>query len=178
MRTPAQSHPSEQGFFILSQRQTGVTPRQAIVGFREVIDVDLEWADLRKKRYRRRAVSTKVASLVLAALSTVALGVNLGGHGRALALPMVAAVTVLAGIEPYMSWRSRWVSMEETRYELNRLRDEIDYYLVTTSAGDQDQEQLRIFFADQQRIWRAVSKQWREFRASDAAAPTPGLRDG
>ena len=100
-----------------------------------------------------------------------------GGYGTALALPMVAAVTVLTGLEPYMSWRNRWVSMEETRYELNRLRDEIDYYLVTTGAGDRDQDQLHRFFADQQRIWRAVSQQWREFRATDAVVPAPRPSD-
>jgi len=73
MQTPADSHPSERGFFVLSQRQSGVTPREAIVGFREVVDADLDWADARKERYRRRAVAVKVASLVLAGLSTVAL---------------------------------------------------------------------------------------------------------
>jgi len=177
MQTPADAHPSERGFFVLSQRQSGVTPREAIVGFRGVVDADLDWADRRKERYRRRAVAAKIASLVLAGLSTVALGVDPGGHGTALALPMVAAVTVLTGLEPYMSWRDRWVSLEEARYELNRLRDEIDYYLVTTGASDRDQEKLREFFADQQRIWRGVSQQWREFRAADAAAPAPRSND-
>ena len=177
MQIPAESHPSERGFFVLSQRQSGVTPREAIVGFREVVDADLNWADGRKERYRRRAVAIKVASLVIAGLSTVALGVDPDGRGRVLALPLVAAVTVLAGLEPYMSWRNRWVSMEETRYELNRLRDEIDFYLVTTVAGDLDQERLQRFFADQQRIWRGVSKQWREFRTADAAIPAPRSGD-
>jgi riboflavin biosynthesis pyrimidine reductase len=69
---------------------------------------------------------------------------------------MVAAVTVLAGLELYMSWRKRWVSMEEARYQLNRLRDEIDYYLVTNGKNDGDQAQLHRFFADQQRIWHTV----------------------
>ncbi|GAA4607621.1 hypothetical protein BJY16_006426 [Actinoplanes octamycinicus] len=171
MPTPPESHPSERGFFVLSQQQSGLPPREAIIRFREVVDEDLNWADHRKARFRRRAVAVKVSSLVLAGLSTVALGVDPDGHGRVLALPLVAAVTVLAGLEPYMSWRSRWVSMEEARYELNRLRDEIDFYLVTTTASDQDRKRLARYFADQQRIWRGVSKQWRDFRAADTAAP-------
>lgn len=57
--------------------------------------------------------------------------------------------------------------MEETQYRLNRIRDEMDYYLVTTPAADLDRDRLRGFFADQQDIWRDVSRQWVEFRKLD-----------
>jgi len=61
--------------------------------------------------------------------------------------------------------------MEETQYRLNRIRDEMDYYLVTTPAGDLDLDQLRRFFADQQDIWRDMSQRWIEFRKLDQAQP-------
>jgi hypothetical protein len=48
----------------------------------------------------------------------------------AIALPMVALVTVIGGLEAYFNWRSLWVLMEETQYRLNRIRDEMDYYLT------------------------------------------------
>lgn len=54
--------------------------------------------------------------------------------------------------------------MEETRYRLNRLRDEIDYHLVSTSADQTTRDQLDQFFADQQQIWADVSRQWVEYR--------------
>jgi hypothetical protein len=45
----------------------------------------------------------------------------------------VASVTVLGALETFFNWRSRLVLMEEAQYRLNRLRDEIDYYLAATS---------------------------------------------
>jgi hypothetical protein len=59
--------------------------------------------------------------------------------------------------------------MEETQYRLNRIRDQMDYYLVTTPTGDLALNQLRQFFADQQEIWRDVSQRWIEFRKLDQA---------
>ncbi len=66
---------------------------------------------------------------------------------------------------------SRWVLMEETQYRLNRIRDEMDYYLVTTSAADLDRDRLRRFFTDQQDIWNDVSRRWIEFRKLDQSQP-------
>ncbi|MFG1638813.1 hypothetical protein ACGFMK_00860 [Amycolatopsis sp. NPDC049252] len=53
-----------------------------------------------------------------------------------IALPLVAMVTLLTGLETFFTWRSRWLLMEETQYRMNRLRDEMDYYLVTTPAAE------------------------------------------
>jgi len=91
---------------------------------------------------------------------------------------MVALVTLISALEPFFNWRSRWVLMEETQYRLNRIRDEMDYYLVT-NAADLDRDRLNGFFADQQDIWQDVSRQWIEFRKQDQLQPggTP-LLDG
>jgi hypothetical protein len=37
---------------------------------------------------------------------------------------MVAAVTLISALEPFLNWRSRWALMEETQYRLHRIRDE------------------------------------------------------
>lgn len=84
---------------------------------------------------------------------------------------MVAIVTLISALEPFFNWRSRWVLMEETRYRLNRIRGEMDYYLVTTTSADLDRKRLRKFFADQQDVWHDVSRQWGEFRKFDQAQP-------
>jgi hypothetical protein len=127
----------------------------------------MDWADSRKARFRTRASCAKVTALALAAASTVVLGIPAIPNRAAIALPMVALVILISALELFFNWRSRWVLMEETQYRLNRIRDEMDYYLVTTPAADLDRDRLRRFFADQQNIWCDVSRQWIEFRKLD-----------
>jgi hypothetical protein len=85
---------------------------------------------------------------------------------------MVALVTVLGGLETFFNWRSRWVLMEEAQYRLNRIRDEIDYYLVVTPSANVTKEKLDEFFREQQAVWSDVSRRWVEFRKIDR--PSPG----
>ncbi len=77
---------------------------------------------------------------------------------------MVALVTAFGGFEGFFNWRSRWILMEECQYRLNRLRDEIDYYVVLAGETDLKRERLDSFFQRQQQIWADVSKRWIEFR--------------
>jgi hypothetical protein len=65
--------------------------------------------------------------------------------------------------------------MDETRYRLNRLRDEMDYYLVTTPSDDVESGQLDLYFREQQAIWHDVSQRWvtvRKLGAAENAAPS------
>ncbi len=64
--------------------------------------------------------------------------------------------------------------MEESQYRLNRLRDEMDYYLVTTPSAEFSRDMLDRFFADQQAIWRDVSRRWVEFRRLERPATEAG----
>jgi hypothetical protein len=166
---------SERGLFELSGRRTGLPVREVVVNFRDLVSDDMKWADSRKSRFRRSASRVKVAALVLAALSTVVLGVEAIPGRSWIALPMVAAVTVLSALEPFFNWRSRWVLMEEAQYRLNRLRDELDYYLAVTPEDAVRRTDLDRFFADQQQIWSDVSRRWIEFRGSEAGTPPPPL---
>ena len=106
----------------------------------------------------------QVSSLLLTAASTVILGIQAIPARAAWALPLVALVTVVGGCEAFFNWRSRWILMEETQYRLNRLRDEIDYYLVMTAEPNISRTQLDTFFQDQQSIWSEVSRRWVGFR--------------
>jgi hypothetical protein len=159
--------PSERGFLEMAGRDDGIPLREAFLHFRDLVSADMDWADSRKARFRTRASCAKVAALALAAASTVVLGIPAIPNRAAIALPMVALVTLISALEPFFNWRSRWVLMEETQYRLNRIRDEMDYYLVTTPAADLDRDRLRRFFADHQDIWRDVSRKWIEFRKLD-----------
>ena len=161
--------PYERGFFETAGRDVGLPLPDAFIRFRDQVSADMEWADSRKTRFRKRAARAKVATLALTAGSTVVLGIPAIPNRAALALPMVALVTLVTALEPYFNWRSRWVLMEETQYRLNRIRDEMDYYLVTTPADQLDRDRLGHFFKAQQDIWRDVSRRWIEFRKLDQA---------
>ncbi|MGC5288191.1 SLATT domain-containing protein [Micromonospora sp. DT231] len=155
---------SEQGLLALAGRRTALPLTEALTTFRELVSADMEWADSRKTRFRRRSTWSKGLSLGLTALSTVVLGIPQIPFNASIALPMVAVVTLLGSLEFFHNWRSRWILMEETRYRLNRLRDEIDYLLVANPPDGLTREHIDRFFADQQQIWADVSRQWVEFR--------------
>jgi hypothetical protein len=130
----------------------------------------MDWADLRKRRFRSTASRVKVATLLLTGASTVVLGVPAIPSRAYIALPMVPLVTALSGFEGFFNWRSRWVLMEECQYRLNRLRDEIDYYVVLTPESDLKKADLDRFFELQQEIWADVSRRWIEFRKLERAS--------
>ena len=163
--------PSERGFLELAGREADIPLREAFLRFRDLVSSDMDWADSRKARFRMRASCAKAAALTLTGASTVVLGIPAIPGRAAIALPMVALVTLISALEPFFNWRSRWVLMEETQYRLNRIRDEMDYYLVTTPAADLDRDRLHGFFTEQQDIWHDVSRQWVEFRKLDQAQP-------
>ena len=144
--------------------------REQFTRFRALVSSDMDWADARKDRFRARASWAKVLTLLLTAASTVVLGLTDMPGRAAVALPMVALVTVISALEPFFNWRSRWILMEEAQYRLNRLRDEIDYYLVTTPTGEIRKTELERYFREQQGIWSDVSKRWIEYRKPDRIA--------
>lgn len=159
--------PSEKGFLELVGRKADLPLREAIVHFRDLVSADMEWTDSRKVRFRRRAGRVKLAALTLTALSTIVLGIPAIPARASIALPMVALVTLLGALEAFFNWRSRWVLMEEAQYRLNRLRDEMDYYLVVTPSAEITKDKLDEFFEEQQAIWSDVSRRWIEFRKLD-----------
>jgi hypothetical protein len=166
--------PSERGLFELASRQFDLPLPEVFHRFRDLVSADMAWVDSRKSRFRRKASAIKVASLALAAVSTVVLGIDAIPARASIALPMVALVGALGAAESYFNWRSRWVLMEETRYRLNRLRDEIDFYLVATPSAEFGHEALERFFADQQEVWREASRRWVEFRKLEQPAADGG----
>lgn len=158
---------SEKGFLFVAGEDTNLSKREIFLKFRSTVSGDMEWADSRKHIFRRRASYVRVTTLLLTAAATVVLGISAIPSRATIALPMVAMVTVLGGLDSFYNWRSRWVLMEETQYRLNRLRDEIDYHVITTSPDDLSTEQLKEFFLEQQAIWADVSRRWIEFRKLD-----------
>lgn len=163
---------SEKGLLDLAGRESNLRLPEVVRHFRDLVSADMEWVDSRKDRNRRRASVVKIGALVLTALSTVVLGIDGIPAKASIALPLVAAATVLGALEPYFNWRSKWVLMEEAQYRLNRLRDRMDLYLTTTPEVEVTKGHLDEFFDEQQEIWADVSRRWIAFRERDRS---PGV---
>ncbi|WP_370968823.1 DUF4231 domain-containing protein [Amycolatopsis sp. cg9] len=177
MASPPDHHlDSERGFLEVAGREPDRPLRDQLLGFRDLVSADMDWADTRKRRFRQRASIVRVAALLLTAASTVVLGIQEIPARASIALPMVALVTVLGGLETFFNWRSRWVLMEETRYNLNRIRDEMDYYLVGTPTAELSRARLQEFFDRHQVTWADASRQWVEFRRLDRPPQSPEIR--
>jgi hypothetical protein len=162
---------SEKGLFELVGRQTGLDADEAFVKFRDLVSAHIDWAESRKRRNRRYASWLRYGALFLTAAATVVVGI--ATIPRWVALPMVALVTVLSGLEVFRNWRPLWVLMEEAQYRFNRLRDEMDFHLVTTPAGELTFEKLAGYFGEHQAIWDDVSRQWLGFRKLDQDQDQP-----
>lgn len=127
---------SEKGYLELVGRIPEVSLREAMLGFRDLVSADMEWLDSRKKRYRAPAGRIRVVTLILTAASMVVLGIPQIPDRASWVPPLVAGVALLGGLEAFYNWRSRQLLMEESQYRMNRVRDDLDYYLVTTPASD------------------------------------------
>jgi hypothetical protein len=158
---------SEKGFLELAGREADIPLRDLFLQFRELVSADMAWADARKARFRKRASYIRFATLLLTASSTVVLGIQSIPARAEIALPMVALVTMLGGLEAFHAWRPRWVLMEEAQGSFNHIRDEMDYYIVTTPPTEMNNEVLHDFFVQQQAVWNDISRRWVEFRKLD-----------
>jgi hypothetical protein len=167
---------SEPGFLEVAGRDPDRSLREILLGFRDLVSADMGWADNQRSRFSRRASIVRVAGLVLTAASTVVLGIPEIPGRASIALPMVALVAVLGGLETFFNWRSRWVLLEETRYDLNRIRDELDYYIVATPTDELSRERLQEFFDRHQAAWAEAGRQWVEFRKLDRPPQSPEVR--
>jgi hypothetical protein len=63
--------------------------------------------------------------VILTRSSTIILGVQNLNVWAGLGFTLVASATALAAIEPFFSWRSRWLLMKEQVHKFYRLRDDI-----------------------------------------------------
>jgi len=173
---PGRSADSERGLLEVAGRDPDRPLRDSLLAFRDLLSADMDWVDSRKSRFRRSASIVRVSALLLTAASTVVLGIQEIPARASIALPMVALVTVLGGLETFFNWRSRWVLMTETRYRFNRLRDELDYYIVATPTAELSRGRLEEFFARHQVVWEETSRQWVEFRKLDRPPQAPEVR--
>ena len=101
---------------------------------------------------------------MLAVASTIILGLQQLNFWTGLAFSFVAVATLVSAVEPFFNWRSRWILMEEAPYRLQRIRDELEYYLLKTPVADVALDDLDPFFERLQGVWTDTSERWLAYR--------------
>jgi len=155
---------SDGGLLRTGEPNQNLNPEMLALRMREQIDADIAWTNLRRRRFRRRSSTLKGLSLGLTSGSVVILGLQNLSFWASLALGMIGLVTVLNAVEPFANWRARWVVMEETQYELIKVRDRLDFHLLSTDPANLNTASLNEFFNEWQSIWAASTRQWLEHR--------------
>jgi hypothetical protein len=100
----------------------------------------------------------------VSAASTVILGLQDLGFWAGLGFSLVALSTVVAAVEPFFNWRSRWILIGDTQYQLRRIRDELDFLLATHDDQGLQRKDVEPFFERTQAVWRQTSTRWLDER--------------
>jgi hypothetical protein len=133
---------------------SALAPHQVAARLQDKIADGITRARRRKARFRRSASAIRIVSLVLAVASTIILGLQQLNFWTGLAFSFVAVGTLVSAVKPFFNWRSRWILMEEAQYKLQRIRDELEYYLLKTPSAEVALDDLDPFRATAGRLDR------------------------
>ena len=131
----------------------------------------LAWTRRRKARFRRAATVIRLLILILAAASTVILGLQKLNFWTGLAFSLVAVGTLVNAIEPFFNWRARWILMEERQYKIMRIGEELEYVRLKTPKAGLDFKDLDPFFYRLQEVRTGTSQRWLEYRRGGQKEP-------
>ncbi|MFN0110253.1 MAG: SLATT domain-containing protein [Blastocatellia bacterium] len=119
-------------------------------------------------RNRNKSFAVSMASAILGALVTIALGVKIASWEDRLkdvALICGALIAVVNSARTIFSHRELWIKQKNTQLELYTLRNEIDFYKAGLEDADQiSEEKLSAFFEKYQTIWATSSEKWLQLR--------------
>ena len=146
---------------------TGLSPLELAEELNRWIVEALAWSRRQRRRAQAAASLIKLGSLLLAAASTIILGIQDLDFWTGIGFALVATATVLGTIEPFFNWRSRWVLMEEQMHRFHRLQDHLAMRVAGTEDGELTRSTVEGFFDEYSDIWASSSHRWLEFRRGD-----------
>lgn len=141
-----------------------LTPLQQAELLRDWIEIGLQYSRRKRTSFRRASSTLKAATILLSGASTIILGVQNLDFWAGIGFALVALTTVVAAIEPFFNWRSRWVLMEEQVYEFYRLRDDLIMAVAKRDVDRLTNENVAEYYARYSRIWDETSERWMEYR--------------
>jgi hypothetical protein len=151
----------------LDELKVGLSPLEQAKLLREWVEIGLHYSRRKRTSFRRASSVLKAATVVLSGASTVILGVQNLDFWAGLGFALVALVTVLAAIEPFFSWRSRWLLMEEQVYRFYRLRD--DLIMAAAGRSQLTQQDVDSFYERYSTTWDQTSERWMEYRRASGS---------
>jgi len=111
--------------------EPGLTSLELAQDLQSRIERGNEYADSKKRRFRRSSSTVRLVSLLLTVASTIILGLQDLNAWTGTAFALIAIVTAVNSLEPFFAWRSRWVLMEEAQSRFYSLRDDLTYYVAS-----------------------------------------------
>jgi hypothetical protein len=133
----------------------------------KMLDESIEDARAKMRKFRRRASVIKVATILLAGLGTILLGLQIApndGILKQIAFVLGAIVTMLTALEPFFNYRALWVEHELALAGFYRIRDELAFYLSGARAEDLDPKVLKKLHDQYQTVWEQLSSAWIGYR--------------
>jgi hypothetical protein len=117
---------------------------------REELDRQIEEFRRRRKEYKRKSIAVRVAIAILAACSTILIGIQGVGEWfrtwlQNLALVFTAMVTLLTSLEAFFNHRSLYVRYTATTIQLYMLRSEFEYLLSKSGPSVRPEDFDRIY---------------------------------
>jgi ABC-type transport system involved in cytochrome bd biosynthesis fused ATPase/permease subunit len=123
-----------------------------------------------KRSNLRKASLVRIISVLLSAVATVLLGLQITGMGetfKSIAFVLGATVTMLNAFEPLFNFRASWMEHEMALAEMHRLQNKFEFYLAGTKPETVDGEKLAEFFESYNSIWKSLNQAWMRDRKTD-----------
>jgi hypothetical protein len=145
-----------------------MTPGEGLEYLEREIDARISSFGASRRFYRRGSLLQIVATSVLGALTTLAVGLNQIYAGNALAalsLALAALTTVVAAATGWFSFQKRWVTSQRTLNQLYALRSQIHYQRAMDNSV-LDKAAVDGFHDRYQRILDEANAEWEAARAA------------
>ncbi|MFF4911318.1 SLATT domain-containing protein [Streptomyces sp. NPDC001260] len=146
------------------QPPAGLPPSELARWVQGQLTTWIEWSRSHRRRFRRSASLVKSLSFALSVTSTVVLGLQDLNFWASLAFSLGAAGAAIGAVEPFFSWRARWVLLEEAEASLHRIRDELDYLIARTAVDVLSFEDVDAHFRRAQEVWAETTHRWLDQR--------------
>ncbi len=118
----------------------------------------------KKNRFRISSSLTRILSLAMSGAATIILGLQNLTFWAGVGFSLVALTTVVNAVEPFFSWRSRWVLAEEAQHGFYRLQEDLEHLVAARPPEELRTDDLEEFYERYTKIWNDFSGKWLEDR--------------
>ncbi len=122
----------------------------------------------KRKYYRRIAFWLKIASIFLASVITILLGLKVDDAWEEIfknvALVFGAGVTIINSADAFFDYRSLWIGRTNTMLKMLELKRDFSYYVSGVEHSDVETEKLDGFLSRFNQILKEDAQNWIKLR--------------